>query len=77
LGELKNGAFLRAAAADEAGIACGAAVPVFAGEFLQAVLMLFCSKGDEIAGTVEVWSNPAGSDDELKSAVGYCGELVR
>ena len=75
--ELNDGNFLRAAAADEAGIACGVAVPVFAGEFLQAVLVLFCGKGDEIAGAVEVWSNPPGSDTELKLVAGYYGELER
>ena len=76
LKDLHDPLFLRTEAADQAGLACAVAMPVFCGEFLQAVVVLFC--GSETAtGALEVWHNPQQSDFELRLEDGYFGELER
>ena len=45
LTEFSNSYFKRTDEAKEAGLTCGVALPVFAGEFLMAVMVLFC--GDD------------------------------
>jgi len=72
---LENGEFKRVDAAKSAGIACGLSIPIFAGEFLLAVVVLFFAKDEETTGAVEVWENIPGSNNELKLADGYYGEL--
>lgn len=75
--DLDNGSFKRAEVAKNIGIVCGVSIPVFAGEFLLAVVVLFCGKGDEATGAIEVWGNVAGSANELKLSEGYYGDLER
>lgn len=75
--DLDNGHFMRADAAKNSGIVCGVSIPVFSGEFLLAVAVLFCGKGDEATGAIEVWENAAGSSSELKLSEGYYGDLER
>lgn len=74
--DLQTDAFLRAESARRAGIACGLSIPIFAGDFLLAVVVLFFADGDDITGAVEVWGN-RGSDTELKLEEGYYGVLER
>lgn len=69
--------FQRAEAAKRAGIVCGVSLPIYAGEFLHAVVVLFCAGGPEVVGAMEVWHNVNGNDSQLKLADGYYGDLER
>ena len=69
--------FKRAHQAEEADLACALSIPVFAGDFLLGVMVLFCGKGDDLSGAVEIWHNPNSSTNELKLADGYYGRLER
>lgn len=75
--ELGNGLFKRSAEAERAGIACALSIPIYAGDFLQAVVVLFCGKGTDVTGAVEVWSQSEDSATALKLAEGYYGDLER
>ena len=76
LKDLHDPLFQRTEAADRAGLACAVALPVFCGEFLQAVVVMYC--GSETAtGALEVWHNPQQSDFELRLEDGYFGDLDR
>lgn len=67
--------FRRRELAEIAGLACGLSIPVFAGEFLMAVVVLFCAAGDDVSGAVEVWQNRDYYDHELQLKGGYYGAL--
>lgn len=67
--------FKRNELAEIAGLACGLSIPVFAGEFLLGVVILFFAAGDEACGAVEVWQNRDYYDNELKLKGGYYGQL--
>ena len=59
-----NSYFRRTAAAHADGITCGNAVPIYAGDFLTSVLVIFCGDDAAHAGAIELWRNdPAVSPD--------------
>lgn len=64
--DLQGGFFQRAAAAKAAGLACAVAFPVFFGQVLKAVVVLFCGSPEASSGAVEVW----GSDGNAASSAG-------
>lgn len=72
LKNLTNSYFLRGDAAAAAGLACAVALPIFAGQFLIAVLVLFCGDDSEHVGAVELWHTPPGSV-EMGLVDGYYG----
>jgi hypothetical protein len=53
LTEFANSYFKRTDEAIEAGLTCGVALPVFAGEFLMAVMVLFCAEKSHEMGLVD------------------------
>jgi hypothetical protein len=65
--------FERAAAAKAAGLTCAAALPVFAGEFLMAVVVFFCGDDDTHVGAIELWHHDPVASNDLKLADGYFG----
>lgn len=74
LKDLQGGYFQRAAAARRAGLACAAALPVFVGARLKAVVVLFCGGvGDAAAGAVELWRNDPRITTDLTLVDGYYG----
>jgi len=75
--DLDSEHFRRSDEAKRAGFACGLSIPVFAGDFLLGILVLFCGSDPELSGAVEVWHNPYQSNHELKLADGYYGNLER
>lgn len=75
--DLDNDLFKRSEAAKQAGIECGISIPVFVGDFLMSVVVLFCGRSADVKGAVEVWANPDASDMELKLSEGYYGDLER
>ena len=74
---LESEHFQRSELADIAGLVCGLSIPVFAGEFLTGVVVLFCAAGDQMSGAVEVWQNRDYYDNELQLKDGYYGKLER
>lgn len=77
LSNFEDSYFKRQQAAQKAGLVCALSLPVFAGEILQAVMIIFFAGGTEVSGAIEVWNNSNNSDNELKLADGYYGELER
>lgn len=76
--DLKNDQFKRRNFISDTGIASGIAIPVFSGEFLLAVAVLFCGHGDDVHGVVEVWyNNTINPHNELRMTDGYYGGLER
>ena len=73
LKQFEGSYFQRTAAAKAAGLTCGIAVPVFAGDFLTAVLVLFCGDDQEHAGAIELWHNNPAVSPDLKLSDGYYG----
>lgn len=73
--DLQVPAFLRADAARKAGLRSGVAIPVFAGDFLLAVLVLFCSDDANHVGTMELWHNDAHTSAGLTLEEGYFGHM--
>jgi hypothetical protein len=73
LTEFANSHFRRTEQAAEAGLTCGVAVPVFAGEFLQAVMVLFCGGDDRHVGAIELWHNDPDVSHDMGLVDGYYG----
>jgi len=73
--DLQIPAFLRADAARNAGLRSGVAIPVLAGDFLLAVVVLFCGDDAEHVGTIELWHNDAQISSGLTLEDGYFGQL--
>jgi len=65
--------FRRTAAAHAEGITCGIAVPIFAGDFLTAVLIVFCGDDESHAGAIELWGNVPGESADMTLVDGYYG----
>ena len=57
--------FQRTTAAHAEGLTCAIAMPIFAGDFLTSVLVIFCGDNDaDQAGAIELWhNNPTRSKD--------------
>ena len=72
LKDLVGSYFKRGAAAEAAGLTCAVAIPVFRGDTLTAVLVLFCGEDREHVGAIEVWHTPPGSV-EMGLLDGYYG----
>ena len=49
------------------------ALPVFAGEFLTAVLVLFCGDDEKHVGAIELWHNDLRVSHEMGLVDGYYG----
>jgi hypothetical protein len=73
LKEFSGSYFQRTEAAHAAGLTCAVAWPVFAGEFLMAVLVLFCGDDEEHVGAIELWHNDPKLAYEMRLADGYFG----
>lgn len=69
--------FLRSQFAAQADISCGISIPIYSGDFLLAVLILFCGRSDEVSGAVEIWNNPRPGTYELRLVDGYYGDLEK
>ena len=61
LKDLQNSYFMRAQAAKDAGLTCGVAIPVFAGDYLLAVVVLYCGAD---ADHVVVCAARANADEQ-------------
>ena len=73
LTKFANSYFKRTDEAIEAGLTCGVALPVFAGEFLMAVMVLFCGDDAKHVGAIELWHNNPDKSHEMGLVDGYYG----
>ena len=73
LKQFEGSAFRRTAAAHADGLTCGIALPVFNGEVLNAVMLIFCGDNDTQAGAIELWRNEAEVSKDLVLDDGYYG----
>ena len=73
LPRLEGSYFHRTAAAQQAGLTCAAAVPMFMGERLTSVVVLLCGDEPTQVGAVELWHNDPRITSDLKLADGYFG----
>lgn len=73
LKKFENSYFKRIEAAKTAGLTCGAALPVFAGEQLMAVAVLFCGDDEAHVGAIELWHNDPDKSFEMRLVDGYYG----
>lgn len=64
--------FMRTDATHAEGLTSGIALPVFSGDFLTAVLVIFCGDDAAHAGVIELWHNQPPSAD-MTLADGYHG----
>ena len=65
--------FRRTAAAQAERITCGIAVPIFAGEFLTSVMVIFCGDDEQHAGAIELWHNNPATSHDMTLVDGYYG----
>ncbi|MFV8816923.1 hypothetical protein [Haliea sp. E17] len=61
----------------DTGLECALSIPVFAGEFLLSVMVIYFAASDQVSGAVEVWHNRDYYDQELRLMDGYYGELEK
>lgn len=75
LKSLENTVFARTKAAQAVGLTSAVAMPIFAGEFLNAVLVFLCGDLQRLNGAIEVWEDDGQSG--LGMVDGYYGDLER
>jgi hypothetical protein len=76
LKQFEGANFKRTQAAHAEGLTCGIALPIFAGDFLTAVLVIFCGDDQAHAGAIELWSNDAAVSKDMQLADGYYGSTA-
>ena len=67
--------FRRKEEAIKAGLGAGIAIPIFAGEFLQAVIVLLYGEEEHHSGAIELWGKQKKFDTALSLIDGYYGSL--
>lgn len=65
--------FQRTEAALADGLTCGIALPIFIGDFLGAVLVIFCGDDADHAGAIELWHNDPAESPDMRLADGHYG----
>jgi GAF domain len=73
LKQFANSYFKRTEAAQAAGLTCGVAMPVMAGDDLKAVVVLFCGDDEAHVGAIELWHNDPERSFEMRRVDGYYG----
>lgn len=73
LKDLQHSYFKRAELAQAAGLTCGVAMPVFAGDYLLAVLTLFCGTDNDHVGAIELWHNDPANSFDMGLVDGFYG----
>jgi hypothetical protein len=73
LKDLEHSYFRRGEAAHQAGLTCGVAIPIFAGDYLTAVLVFFCGDDQDHIGAIELWHNDPAKETDMGLADGYFG----
>lgn len=76
LTELDPSVFRRTEQARAEGLTCGIALPIFAGDTLKAVFVMFCGDDAEHAGAIELWRNDPAESREMTLDDGYYGSTA-
>lgn len=76
LKDLFHPLFRRSVIAQAAGLTCGVALPIMAGEYLLAVLVIFCGEADHQIGAIEVWGDDPRDADRLRLVDGFYGSAA-
>jgi hypothetical protein len=59
----------------KAGLNSAIAIPIFTGEFLQAVVVFLCGEDEDHSGAIELWGTNTKSRTKLSLLDGYYGNL--
>jgi len=73
--DLKNSEFKRTQMAEKIGLSTAIAMPVFAGEYLHAVVVFLCGDKEEHAGAIELWAKVQDKRAEMGLVEGYYGSM--
>jgi hypothetical protein len=73
LKQFEGSGFRRTQAAHAEGLTCGIALPIFAGDFLTSVLVIFCGDDESHAGAIELWANDPETSKDMTLEDGYYG----
>lgn len=76
LKQFEGANFRRTQAARDEGLTCGIALPIFAGDFLTSVLVIFCGDDEAHAGAIELWANDPAVSRDMTLADGYYGSTA-
>ena len=75
--DLENSFFQRKEAVASAGINTGIAIPIFAGEFLNAVVVLLCGVKENLTSAIELWGKQDDTANELNLIEGFYGPMKK
>ncbi len=75
LTELKGSFFQRTEMAEQVGLTTAIAMPIFAGEYLHAVVVFMCGDREEHAGAIELWGAVPDQPFEMGLVNGYYGSM--
>ena len=73
LKQFEGSNFRRTSAAKAEGLTCGIAMPIFAGDRLNAVVVIFCGDDQAHAGAIELWHNDPSVSTDMRLHDGYYG----
>jgi hypothetical protein len=73
LKQFEGSVFRRTQAAHAEGLTCGIALPIFAGDVLTSVVVIFCGDDEDHAGAIELWANDPAESKDMLLADGYYG----
>ncbi|CAD5370555.1 conserved hypothetical protein [Rubrivivax sp. A210] len=77
LESLEGSVFRRTQAAQAEGLSCAIALPLFDGERLKAVVLIFCgSSSRDVAGAIELWRNDPAESRDLTLDGGHYGQTA-
>lgn len=75
LKELEGSYFKRTEMASKIGLTTAIAMPIFAGEYLHAVVVFLCGDNDDHAGAIELWAKEPDRRTEMGLVEGYYGTM--
>lgn len=75
LTSLEESYFKRTDMAKKIGLTTAIAMPIFAGEYLNAVVVFLCGEREAQAGAIELWANDHDRLNEMKLLEGYYGSM--
>ncbi|MDA3947458.1 MAG: GAF domain-containing protein [Helicobacteraceae bacterium] len=75
LTELQDSYFRRTEMAEKIGITTAIAMPIFAGEFLHAVVLFLCGDKEAHDGAIEIWAKDPERRREMGLVDGYYGTM--
>jgi len=75
LTQFEGSDFKRTEMANKIGITAAIAMPIFAGEYLHAVILFLCGDSEEYAGAIELWAKEQDKRTEMGLIDGYYGSM--